>query len=60
MRCRFSPVRLVKVKKAGDWPLVFIGWIVCPTNSQAEVLTPGPRNVTVLGDGAFKEVIQLQ
>ena len=44
-------------------PLV-TDWIVFPTpphrNSFVEVLTPIPQNVTVSGDGTFKEVITLK
>ena len=36
-----------------------MGWIVSP-NSQAQVLTPGPRNGAAFGDGVFTEVVKVQ
>lgn len=37
-----------------------MSYVVFPQNSYAEALTPGLLNQTVLGDGAFKEVITVK
>ena len=56
------------VTRCGPWDIsrkkYYYGWIVSSQNSHAEALsTPLPpvlQNVTVFGDGAYKEVIKLK
>lgn len=37
-----------------------MGYVRSPPNPYAEVLTPGPQNVTLFGDGAFTEVMKVK